>query len=137
MQQTETSGVLIRKHQVSKHQVCWPRPLFMRCVGTGGGGQPVGRKAYPADKHFYLIPKNPHAHAALLLCGRICQLFLNIHFYDSPNNKPQYFQHALPEQRLLSPTFLGTRYGQGAKLWIVANRFLKEEVSFKFWEVLQ
>ena len=29
--------------------------LFMRCVGTGGGEQPVGRKAYPADKHFYLI----------------------------------------------------------------------------------
>lgn len=63
------------------------------------------------------------------VCGRICQLFLNIHFHDSLNNKPQYFEHALPEQRLLSPAFLGNWYGQGAKLWIVADRFLKEEVS--------
>ena len=53
-------------------------------VGTGGGGQPVGRKAYPADKHFYLIPKNPQAYASPLLCVVESASYSSISIFTTP-----------------------------------------------------
>lgn len=56
----------------------------MRCVGTGGGGQPVGRKAYPADKHFYLILRSPHPYASLFLCVVESASYSSISIFMTP-----------------------------------------------------
>lgn len=57
---------------------------FYEVHGDWGGGQPVGRKAYPADKHFYLIPKNPHAYASPLLCVVESASYSSISIFMTP-----------------------------------------------------